>query len=325
MKKSGIFLSLTLAVSLALTACGGGSGGGSGSGSVTPSSINIATGGTSGTYYVLGGGMAEHIKTGTSITTNVQSTGASVENIRLVRDNDAQLAFVQGDIAQYANEGSNMFKEDGKVESFNVLGALYNETIQIVVSKDSNISSVADLKGKRVSVGAPGSGTEANAQQILEAHGLKFDDLQLQRLSFGDSSKAIQDGQLDAAFQTAGTPTAAITELAATRGVKIISIEDSVIDQIIAKYPYYVKETVPASTYQTLTEDVNTVAVKAVLIVRSDLAEDVVYKMTKSIFESADKLGHAKAKSIKVEEAKAGISLPIHAGAKKYYDEKGVK
>lgn len=333
MKKRSLLLSLTLLLTMSLvTACGGGGGsaqGGQGGnasgGSNDPSQLIIATGGTGGTYYPLGGGMAEQITKNAGITATAQATGASAENIRLLRDKKADIAFTQNDIAEYASKGTNMFEQDGKIESFQALGALYDETIQIVVAKDSNIKSVADLKGKRVSVGAPGSGTEMNAKQILEAYGLTFEDTQLQRLSFADSAKAIQDGQLDAAFQTAGTPTAAITELAATTGVKIIPIDADKIDAIIAKYPFYVKTTVPANTYQTVPEEVTTVSVKSMLVIRADLSEDLVYKVTKAIFENTDKLGHAKAKEIKMDSVLSGVSLPVHPGAKKYFDEKGVK
>jgi TRAP transporter TAXI family solute receptor len=339
MKKRSKLLSLTLLLTMALvTACGGGNNaqggqgaggaggtGGSAGGSNDPSQLIVATGGTGGTYYPLGGGMADHITKNAGITATAQSTGASAENIRLLRDKKADIAFTQNDIGEYAAKGTNMFQQDGKIEAFQALGALYDETIQIVVSADSNIKSVADLKGKRVSVGAPGSGTEVNAQQIMEAYGLKFEDTQLQRLSFADSAKAIQDGQLDAAFQTAGTPTAAITELAATTGVKIIPVDADKIDAIIAKYPFYVKTTIPANTYQTVPEEVTTVSVKSMLVVRADLSEDLVYKVTKAIFENTDKLGHAKAKEIKLENALAGVSLPVHPGAKKFFDEKGVK
>lgn len=331
MKKRSKLLSLTLLLTMSLvTACGGGNNaqggqGSAGGGSNDPSQLIVATGGTGGTYYPLGGGMADHITKNAGITATAQSTGASAENIRLLRDKKADIAFTQNDIGEYAAKGTNMFQQDGKIEAFQALGALYDETIQIVVSADSNIKSVADLKGKRVSVGAPGSGTEVNAQQILEAYGLKFEDTQLQRLSFADSAKAIQDGKLDAAFQTAGTPTAAITELAATKGVKIISVDADKIDAIIAKYPFYVKTTIPANTYQTVPEEVTTVSVKSMLVVRADLSEDLVYKVTKAIFENTDKLGHAKAKEIKLENALAGVSLPVHPGAKKFFDEKGVK
>ncbi|MDH4616542.1 TAXI family TRAP transporter solute-binding subunit [Brevibacillus sp. AY1] len=333
MKKRSLLLSLTLLLTVSLvTACGGGgnagggnTGGGSAGGSNDPSQLVIATGGTGGTYYPLGGGMADHITKNAGVTATAQSTGASAENVRLLRDKQADIAFIQNDIAEYAVNGTAMFEQDGKIDAFQALGALYDETIQIVVSADSNINSVADLKGKRVSVGAPGSGTEMNAQQILEAYGLKFEDTQLQRLSFADSANAIQDGQLDAAFQTAGTPTAAITELAATKGVKIIPIDADKIDAIIAKYPFYVKTVIPGNTYQTVPDEIATVSVKSMLVIRTDLSEDLVYKVTKAIFENTDKLGHAKAKEIKLENALAGVSVPVHPGAKKYFDEKGVK
>jgi len=335
-KKRSLLVSLALLLSVSvLSACGAGGGqqnnAGGGGEAQPPAAANdpkqliVATGGTGGTYYPLGGGMADQITKNAGVTATAQSTGASAENMRLIRDQGADIAFTQSDIAEYANKGTAMFEQDGKIETFQAIGALYNETIQIVVSPDSGINTVADLKGKRVSVGAPGSGTEMNAQQILEAYGLKFEDVQLQRLSFADSSKAIQDGQLDAAFQTAGTPTAAITELAATKGVKIIPIDADKIDAIIAKYPFYTKDTIPGNTYQTVSEDVNTVAVKSMLVVRSDLSEDLVYKITKSIYENLDKLGHAKAKEIKLENALSGVSLPVHPGAKKFFDEKGVK
>ncbi|MBO8164592.1 MAG: TAXI family TRAP transporter solute-binding subunit [Brevibacillus sp.] len=320
MKKAKLlFSSIVLAGMTLLAACGGGNNAGG-----DPSQMVIATGGTGGTYYPLGGAMAEQIKAATGIATTAEVTGASAENMRLIKNGDAHIAFVQGDIADYASKGVNMFSEDGKIENFQALGALYNETIQIVVAADSNINSVADLKGKRVSVGSPGSGTEVNAEQILEAYGMTFDDLQLQRLSFADSAKAIQDGQLDAAFQTAGYPTAAITELAATKGVKIIPLDADKIQSLIEKYPYYVETTIPGNTYQTVPDDVTTVSVRAILVVKSDLSEDLVYKATKAIFENTDKLP-AKKEEIKVENALQGISLPVHPGAKKYYDEQGVK
>lgn len=323
MKKRSLLLSLSLLLTVSLvTACGGGGNAGGGN---DPSQLVIATGGTGGTYYPLGGGMADHITKNAGVTATAQSTGASAENVRLLRDKQADLAFIQNDIAEYAANGTAMFEQDGKIDAFQALGALYDETIQIVVAADSNINSVADLKGKRVSVGSPGSGTEMNAQQILEAYGLTFEDTQLQRLSFAESATAIQNGQLDAAFQTAGTPTAAITELAATKGVKIIPIDADKIDAIIAKYPFYVKTVIPANTYQTVPNEVATVSVKSMLVIRADLSEDLVYKVTKAIFENTDKLGHAKAKEIKLENVLAGVSIPVHPGAKKYFDEKGVK
>ncbi|KEF36818.1 TRAP transporter solute receptor, TAXI family [Schinkia azotoformans MEV2011] len=335
MKKilSSIFALMLL---FALAACGGGNGGSQGKSGDTegdtaktdeylPSQLIIATGGTSGTYYPLGGGIAQIISDNTDVSATAQTTGGSVENMRLLGNQEVDLAFVQNDIADYAAKGTMMF-EGTKVENLQGLAALYNETIQIVLPGNSTITSVADLKGKRVSVGAPGSGVEANAMQILEIYGMTFDDLKAQRLSFGDSVQSMQDGNLDAAFVTAGAPTSAVTELSATNGVKLITLEDEKVDELIAKYPYYVKETIPADTYPGVGET-HTVAVKAMLAVSKTLPEEFVYNATKALFENVDKLIaiNKKAESIKIDTATEGITLDIHPGALKYFQENGAK
>ncbi|WP_255570321.1 TAXI family TRAP transporter solute-binding subunit [Cohnella sp. CFH 77786] len=313
---------LTLVVMLALTACGGKSQGGTGE---KPSSLIIATGGTAGTYYPLGGGIANLLKDKAGTNATAQVTGAAVENMRLISKKEVDLAITQGDIADYAAKGSEMFQE-GAVGNLQAIGALYQETIQIVVSEKSGIRSVSELKGKKVSVGAPGSGTEVNARQILEIYGLTFDDLSLDRLSFGDSAKKIQDGGLDAAFVTAGAPTAAINELAATTGIRILSIEDDKIQAIIDKYKYYNQQIIAGGTYPKQNAEVKTVAVKAIMSVRAELDTQLVYDITKAIYENTQPLIaiNAKAKEINADQALEGISIPLHPGAEKYLKEKGV-
>lgn len=312
---------LALAFILALSACGGNN---SDSGE-KPSSLIIATGGTAGTYYPLGGGIANLIQEEAGTNATAQVTGAAVENMRLISDKEVDLAITQGDIADYAAKGTEMFS-DGAVGNLQAIGALYQETIQVVVTESSGIASVSDLKGKKVSVGAPGSGTEVNARQILEAYGLTFDDLSLDRLSFGDSAKKMQDGGLDAAFVTAGAPTAAINELAATTGIKILTIEDDKIKAIIDKYKYYSQQVIPAGTYPKQDAEVTTVAVKAIMSVRSELDEQLVYDITKAIYENTEPLIaiNAKANEIQTDKALEGISIPLHPGAEKYLKEKGV-
>jgi len=292
-----------------------------------PPSLGIATGGTSGTYYPLGGGLAQ-IFTDAGFHATAESTGASVENMQLLKENDVDLAFTQSDIADYASKGTVMFEDGGAVGNLTAVASLYNETIQIVVSADSDIRSVEDLAGKRVSIGAPGSGTELNAIQILEAHGMTTDDLgETQRLAFGDSTAYIQDGTLDAAFVTAGTPTAAVSELAATKGVRIVHIEPEKIDALIAKYPFYAKQEVPGGTYAGFDETVTTVAVKAQLVARAELSEGLVYGLTKALFENLERMRsvHAKAAEITLEGALEGVSLTVHPGAAKYYEEQGIR
>jgi len=306
----------------ALAACSGANGG-----SGDPSSLSIATGGASGTYYPLGGGMAQ-IFTDNVVNTTAEVTGASVENMQLMKDGDVDLAFVQSDIADYASKGILMFEEGGAVENLNAVASLYNETVQIIVPANSDVQSVEDLAGKKVSIGAPGSGVEANALQILEIHGMSEADLgQVQRLSFADSTSYIQDGTLDAAFVTAGTPTSAVSELAATAGVRVLGIADDKIAALIEKYPYYAEQTIEGGTYSGFDETVKTVAVKAQLVVRAELSEDLVYKLTKSLFENLDAMAavHAKGAEIKAESALEGVSLTIHPGAAKYFEEAGIQ
>ncbi|MEH7180397.1 TAXI family TRAP transporter solute-binding subunit [Neobacillus vireti] len=329
MKKKRLYLTMAflLTLSMILAACGNKEEAeekpGSGSGEDKPKFVSILTGGTGGTYYPLGGSFAKIIKDETGIETNAETSGASAENMNTLKNGDAEIAFSQTDIASYAVDGKLMF-ENNKVDNVKAIATLYPETIQIVTTKESGITSIEDLKGKKVSVGAPGSGTVANAQQILEVHSMTFDDIQKQDLSFDESTQGIQDGTIDAAFVTAGTPTGAVESLGATENVVIVPIAQDKIDDLIKKYPFYVKEEIPSGTYG-LEAAVTTVAVQAMLVASSDLSEDVVYDVTKAIFENIDKVTHAKGKLIKVENALNGVGIDVHPGAQKYFDEKGVK
>jgi uncharacterized protein len=213
--------------------------------------------------------------------------------------------------------------EGNVVDNVKAIGTLYPETVQIVTTAKSGIKTIADLKGKKVSVGAPGSGTFANAEQILETHGMTMKDIDAKHLSFDESTAGIQDGSIDVAFVTAGTPTGAVEGLGATEDVVILAIEADKAEELIAKYPYYAKDEVPSGVYG-LTDSVPTVAVLAMLVVREDLSEQLVYDITKAIFENTDKIGHAKAKLIKAENALNGVGIEVHPGAQKYYDEKGI-
>jgi len=236
-----------------------------------------------------------------------------------LQDGKGEIAFVQSDIAFYATEGTKMF--DGKkIDTIAALGALYPETVQLVTTEASGIKSYADLKGKKVSVGAPGSGTYANAEQLLEIHGLTMDDIKAQNLDFGESADGLQSGQIDAAFITAGTPTGAVEALNATTKINIIGMDAGKADELIAKYPYYAKDTVKAGTYG-IAKDTETVSVLAMLAVKKDLPEDVVYSMTKAIYDNKDKISHPKGQFIKAETGLQGINIDVHPGAQKYFDE----
>lgn len=286
----------------------------------------LATGGTSGTYYPFGGAIANIWNTnleGMNVT--AQATGASAENLRLISNNEAEFAIVQNDVMDYAFNGTDMF-EGKKLGNLATIGTLYPEVIQIAASAESGIKSVADMKGKRVSVGDAGSGVEFNAKQILEGYGLTFNDIKKASLSFKESSDGIQNGTLDACFVTAGVPNAALQELAISKGLVLIPVSGPEADAICAKYSFYTKTAIPGGTYQGSEETIDALAIKATLAVSASLDEDTVYKLTKTLFEKQSDLamGHAKGKELSAEKAVTGVSVPFHPGAAKYYKELGL-
>ncbi|MEA5082622.1 MAG: TAXI family TRAP transporter solute-binding subunit [Lachnospiraceae bacterium] len=316
-----------LALTMALSACSSNSsaGGSSTAGApATETNIKLATGGTSGTYYAFGGVVAQAVTDATGIKFDVQSTGASKANIGLIADGEVDMAIVQNDVMDYAYNGTDLF-EGEKTDNFNAMAAMYAEVCQVVANPAAGIETIADLKGKRVSVGDAGSGVEFNAKQILEAYGVTFDDIQKQNLSFGDSANAMKDNKIDAFFCTAGAPTTAVMELSSTNDVKILNVDGAEAETLIAKYPFYTSYTIPKDTYSGMTEDATTVSVKATFIVSPELSEDVVYNMTKAIFEGKEDItaGHAKGAEIDPAYAVEGVSVPFHPGAEKYFKEIG--
>ncbi|SIT68601.1 TAXI family TRAP transporter solute-binding subunit [Edaphobacillus lindanitolerans] len=329
MKKRFRFLAILSILALfVMAACGEGGGdsaeGNSGDDGGKKESdikfLSILTGGTQGTYYPLGGSFAEFITDETGIKTTAESSQASAANMTALQDGTAEIAFVQTDIAYYANKGELMFEKDGAIDSVSAIGSLYPETIQLVTTDKSGIKTFDDLKGKKVSVGAPGSGTYANAEQLLEIHGLTMDDIKAQNLDFGESQESLQSGQIDAAFITSGTPTGAVEALNAVAKVNIVPVEEDKADELIEKYPYYAKDTIEAGTYG-LEQDVPTVSVGAMLVIQNDIPDDVVYDITKAIYENTDKITHAKGALISKEKGLEGIGIPVHEGAQRYFDE----
>ena len=288
-----------------------------------PKFLSMLTGGTGGTYYPLGGAIAKIVSDETGIKTDALSSNASADNIIALNDGEAEIAFTQTDVAAYAIDGINNFK-DQKIEGIQALGSLYPETVQIITTEKSGIKTVNDLKGKKVSVGAPGSGTYVSAEQILEVYGLNMKDIRAQHLDFGESVGGIQDGNIDAAFITAGTPTGAVEQSTATAKVNVLPIDGEEAKKLIDKYPFYGVDTIKEGTYG-LANDVDSVAVLAMLVVQKALPEDAVYNITKAIYENLDKIAHAKAKEISLDKALDGIGFDLHPGAKKYYEEKGLE
>lgn len=316
-RTSLLTLGLILVMSMVLGACGGGDNSG------TPSQLSLVTGGTGGTYYPLGGQIANIISDATDVETTAQVSNASAENMQTLNDGEADLGFTQTDIASYAQNGELMF-EGSAIDTVQAIGTLYPETIQIVTLKDSGIETIEDLRGKKVSVGAPGSGTFANAEQILAIHGITMDDIDAQHLAFDESADGLQDGNIAAAFITAGTPTGSVEGLSAVKPVNILAITEEKADELIAEFPYYAKDAVPAGTYN-LEAEVPTVAVQAMLVARADLSEDLVYDITKALFDNTDQITHAKGELITADSALNGVGIELHPGAARYFEEKGLK
>lgn len=291
--------------------------------------ISIATGGPAGTYYPLGGAMAKIFNENVEgVTANAQATGASVENIGLVANGEAEIAFIQNDITYYAYTGTETFEGKDKIENIRGMAMLYPELVQVIATKDSGIKSVEDLKGKKVAIGAPGSGVEANVRQVLAIHGMSYDDLgKADFLSFNEAADQLKNKQIDAAFLTAGLPTSAVTEVAQTSDIVVVPIESAKVKEMIEEYPFYTEVVIPKGTYRGQEEDVNTAAVMAMLVVPEDLDENLAYNLTKSLFEQRQVIidTHDRGNDIKLEDALKGMPIEVHKGSQRYYDEMGVK
>lgn len=292
----------------------------------TVDKIVLATGGNTGTYYGYGMAMSTVLADKTGIAFDVQPTGASKANIQLVQLGDADMAVVQNDVMYYAYTGTDLFTGE-QTQDFAAMAVLYPELCQIIATKDSGIKTVADLKGKRVSVGDAGSGVEFNAKQILEVYGIDMNkDIEKQNLGFGPSADALKDGKIDAFFCVAGIPTTAIVDLATNNEIVAVEVEDEKFAELSAQYGFYTQQVIPAGTYKGMDEDVKTVAVMATYIVDADLPEKAVYDITKAMFEGKDDIAHVKSAELDVNKAIEGIpaEVPLHAGAAKYYKEVGV-
>jgi len=286
--------------------------------------LRMATGGPTGTYYAFGSAVAQILSEKTGISMPVQSTGASKANIELIDSGDVEMAIVQNDTMDYAWRGLESFNGT-KYSTFNAMAAVYAEVCQVVAGASSGIKTVADLKGKNVSVGDVGSGTEINARHILDAYGLSYSDITVQNLGVGPSADALRDNKIDAFFFTSGAPAAGITDLAANRDIVLVEIDDAHAAQLKAKYPSYTQYAIPAATYRGMNAAVKTVAIKATFIVSSKLSENTVYTITKALFESKAQieLAHAKGKELTLAYAVDGIPVPFHPGALKYFKEVG--
>jgi hypothetical protein len=286
--------------------------------------LTFTTGGEQGTYYAFGNVLAGQVSGETDTSVTAITSGGSQANIDALDMGDAELAFVQSDVMSYAYEGSDRFEDGIQVDNFSTVAALYMEQVQIITC-DPDIKTVEDLAGKNVSIGAPGSGVYYNAVDILGAYGLTEDDITPTYESFGDSADSLQDGKIDAAFVTAGAPTTAVTSLGTAKTVYLVSLDEEHIEQLIEECPYYSKNVISADTYG-LEEDVTTVAVGAVVVASDDVSDDDVYNFISTIYENIDTItaAHAKGAELDLDFAASVTSVPYHAGAAKYFEEKGI-
>lgn len=290
-----------------------------------PTFINILTGGTSGVYYPIGVGLSQLYSTGIDgAKTSVQATKASVENLNLLQSGRGELALALGDSVADAWNGVEDAGFKAPLKKLRAIAGTYPNYIQIVANKESGINSLADLKGKRISVGAPKSGTELNARAIFAAAGLSYEDMgKVEFLPYAESVELIKNRQLDATLQSSGLGMAAIRDLAATLPINFVAIPADVSAKI--GNAAYQPAMIPAGTYDGQDVDIATVAIQNILVSHEEVSEEVAYLMTKLMFDNLERLGnaHSAAKDIKLESAAKNLPIPLHPGAERFYKEVG--
>jgi uncharacterized protein len=288
--------------------------------------FRIGTGGTSGTYYPIGGLIANAVSTDKIVAT-AQATNGSVANVNAIASGSAESGFSQSDVASWAFTGTGIFEGKPKVEDLRAIANLYPETVHIVVKKGLGIKSVADLKGKRVSIDEPGSGSIVNAKAILAAYGIKDGDYKAENMKPGPSAEKLKDGGLDAFFITGGYPVAAVTELATTTGIELLPIEGEGAQKLMAAAKFFAADEIPDSAYKD-TKGVKTLSVGAQWVTSAKVPADLVYEITKAMWSEKSRAlldaGHAKGKTIQPKTALNGLGIPLHPGAEKFYKEAGL-
>lgn len=292
--------------------------------------FGIATGGTGGTYYPLGGMLAQVLSNhaavgGKKLAATAETGNASVANAKLLGRGEIESAFIAADILDAAFKGENQFK-DGAVKNLRALGALYPETVQLVVRADSGVNKFADLKGKSVSSGSPGSGQWQLLGDLLAVHGMKREDVKEDFSSFAQSVDKIKDGNLIASLITAGAPTASVVDLANGHPIRVIPLAGPEVENLKKKQPYYASVELAASTYKGQPNAVKTLAVMAVWATHDKLSDETAYAVVKAAYENTETLAkvHVQGKNITLQSALQSVSIPLHPGAAKYYKEKGL-
>lgn len=287
--------------------------------------LTLATGGTSGVYFPLGGAISQVLSTKSNgaLSVTAQATGASGENMRLTEANEVDLAIVQNDVAHTAYNGLAPFRS--KLGNVRAIARLYPEYVHVVASKESGVTKVEDFKGKKVSVGARGSGNEVNCRQMFEFYGLSYENISPIFLPYGETADQFKDRALDGFVFTIGTPNPAIQDITTAQQVFFVPIDGAKADEVVAKFPYLVKDAIPAKTYNGQEQPVPTLSVQAILVVNKDMPDDMAYAITKTLFDNVGDVAkaHNKGAEITLEHATDGVTIPFHPGAAKYLKEKG--
>ena len=284
--------------------------------------LTFTTGGQAGTYYAYGNVLAQYVAGNSDVSITAVAGNGSADNIDKLDMKVAQLGFVQNDVAYYAYNGIRIYEGD-PVTSFTAIAALYTETVQLITC-DPEIKSVADLKGKNVSIGSQGSGVYFNAIDFLNAYDMTEADITPTYQSFADSAEALKDGKIDAAFVVAGAPTPAVTDLATSKDMFLVSLDDEHVEKLQTISGAYTKSIISAGTYSKQENDVVTVGVKATIIANEQVSDEEAYTIVKTIFEGKENIAHDKANDLDLEYA-SSCGLPYHPGAAKYFEEQGIK
>ena len=287
--------------------------------------ISIATGGTAGVYFPIGGAMARAVSKTPALQATAESSNASIANVNLLSKLEVDIVFAQNDVTYWAFHGQNMF--DNPLPNLRTIMALYPEHVHWVVSKASDINTIEDLRGKRVNVGAPGSGFEADARSILRVAGMTFDDLRASRLDAAGAASRFKDNQLDAGIFVIGYPAPAVMDIATSRPITLMNFEEEFMNKLVEAYPFFVPSIIPGGTYQGIDEDTVTPAVMALLVTHDKMPEEVIHTFLTNLFDNLADVhaAHSKAREITLETALNGVTAaPMHPGAIRFFKEKGL-
>ncbi len=296
--------------------------------SVKGAMVNVATATTGGVYYPLGNAMAKMWTDKLGVKGSAQATAGTPQNITLLEKKEAEVAFAQNGVVAVAYRGEGQFKDHAN-KDLRAMTYLYPNVMHFIVRKDSGINSIKDLAGKKIVPGTVGSATEINTKEMIGEYDLDYSskkNIKADFVGYNEAADLMKNKQADAAMIAGGLPTAAIIDMANSFDLKLLSIEPEMIKKITAKYPWYFEYVIPKNSYKGQTEEIHTLAVANILLVRKDLDDSLVYQLTKAIYENTDQLvaAHETAKYIKLESALNGMTCPLHPGSEKYYKEKGL-